>query len=165
MSVLLARIDDRYIHGQVVVGCCNSLPTRRLILCDDAVAADPFQSRLYAASVPETIEVEILPVAETAERITDLADEERAHTIVVTGGCCEMLALCELSPQIEEVCLGGLHHRRDTREVWPGFFLDEEDVRCLRALLDRKIRVVVQSVPGARSEDAATALRAESPSS
>jgi hypothetical protein len=38
-------------------------------------------------------------------------------------------------------------------------------VRCLRALLDRKIRVVVQSVPGARSEDAATALRAESPSS
>ena len=34
---LLARIDDRLIHGQVVVGCCEPLGAKRILLVDDPV--------------------------------------------------------------------------------------------------------------------------------
>ena len=35
MALLMARIDDRLVHGQVVVGCCEPLQARRLLVCDE----------------------------------------------------------------------------------------------------------------------------------
>ncbi|NCQ36333.1 PTS sugar transporter subunit IIB, partial [bacterium] len=52
MTVVLARVDDRLIHGQVTVGWCQHLHPDHLVLADNAVAADPWQSRVYASSVP-----------------------------------------------------------------------------------------------------------------
>ena len=65
---LLARIDDRLIHGQVVVGCCEPLGARRILLVDDPVAMDPFQRKLYRAGVPPEVAVEFLTVAQHAEQ-------------------------------------------------------------------------------------------------
>ncbi len=160
MSILLARIDDRLIHGQVVVGCCGSLHARRVILCDPEVMADEFQQRLYAAAVPPDIQLDFCDVPGTAEIIAGLGEEECRHLIVVTGSCAAMRDLCESCPSIDRVCLGGLHHRVEAEEVWPGFFLDAEDRNALRALLDRGIEVVVQRIPGEEAIDAAERLRA-----
>jgi D-glucosaminate PTS system EIIB component len=156
----MARIDDRFIHGQVVVGCCASLHAERVVLCDEAVARDQFQSRLYAAAVPDEISVDFLGVVESARLLESLSEKERGQLIVVTGDCATMLALCEASPVIESVCIGGMHHHSESQEFWPGFFLSAGEVACLRTLLDRGVELRVQSIPGEPAVDASQRLRA-----
>ena len=39
MPIVLCRVDDRLIHGQVVVGWGQALGINRIVLVDDQVAA------------------------------------------------------------------------------------------------------------------------------
>jgi len=66
MPVVLARVDDRLIHGQVTVGWATHLKPHRILLANNEIAADDWQSEVYASSVPREIAVSILSLAESA---------------------------------------------------------------------------------------------------
>jgi mannose/fructose/N-acetylgalactosamine-specific phosphotransferase system component IIB len=53
MSVVLTRVDDRLIHGQVVVGWAQALRAQRIALVDDAVSASPWEQELTIVLVPD----------------------------------------------------------------------------------------------------------------
>ncbi len=57
MSIALFRIDDRLIHGQVVVGWGQPLHVGFIVLVDDAVRASPWEQDLYRMGVPSDVEV------------------------------------------------------------------------------------------------------------
>ena len=69
MSIKLFRVDDRLIHGQVVVGWGQPLHVGFIALVDDAVRASPFEQELYRMGVPPHIEVIFASVAEAATRL------------------------------------------------------------------------------------------------
>lgn len=162
MALLLARIDDRLVHGQVVVGCCEPLRARRILLCDDEVAADPLQQKLFAAATPPEIQLEVHTLESASSRLGALeAEGEAEATILLVAGCAGMRALVESGAPVGSVNLGGLHQRTDTTELWPGFFLDARDRADLRSVLDLGIPVEVQTVPGAPCIDARAALEAD----
>jgi mannose/fructose/N-acetylgalactosamine-specific phosphotransferase system component IIB len=52
MSLVLVRIDDRLIHGQVVVGWRQVLHPTRIVLCSDEVATTDWQRTIYQSAVP-----------------------------------------------------------------------------------------------------------------
>ncbi|HBM3194636.1 TPA: PTS sugar transporter subunit IIB, partial [Klebsiella michiganensis] len=52
MNVLLSRIDDRFIHGQVVTRWVKAYPADRLIVVSDAVAADELRKSLLISVAP-----------------------------------------------------------------------------------------------------------------
>lgn len=43
MSIVLARIDDRLIHGQVMTSWLNYTGANRIIIIDDETANDTFE--------------------------------------------------------------------------------------------------------------------------
>ena len=54
-NLQLLRIDDRLIHGQVVIGWVTHLNTKEIILCDDSVAENEWEKELYLSCVPKNI--------------------------------------------------------------------------------------------------------------
>ena len=52
MPIELYRIDDRLIHGQVVVGWGQPLSLRFIVLVDDEVASSDWEQELYRMGVP-----------------------------------------------------------------------------------------------------------------
>ncbi|HXD48268.1 MAG TPA: PTS sugar transporter subunit IIB, partial [Gemmatimonadaceae bacterium] len=57
MTLVLYRIDDRLIHGQVVVGWGQPLDIGFIVLVDDTVAASDWEQELYRMAVPPEMEV------------------------------------------------------------------------------------------------------------
>ncbi|MCH6547189.1 MAG: PTS sugar transporter subunit IIB, partial [Gemmatimonadetes bacterium] len=53
----LVRVDDRLIHGQVVVGWGRELQPDLVVLANDEVAANDWEQELYRLGVPERIDV------------------------------------------------------------------------------------------------------------
>lgn len=150
MNLAQVRVDDRLIHGQVVVGCCGPLSVGRLILAHDAVAADVFQREIYLSSVPPDIQTEVLGLQDAAGRLRQLASSgDGIATMVVVADPPDLLALVEAGAPITEAVLGGLHARagRD-RELFDGLWVSSADLAALRAVRARGIDLVVQSVPG-----------------
>lgn len=159
MNLIRVRVDDRLIHGQVVVGCCETLGLHRLILANDEVAEDPLQTRLYRSVVPKAIELKILTVDAAASYLRGLDESaDRKATLVVLETPQDVSRLIASGAKIAKVILGGIHHHEASREIWPGYFLDEAQMSALRELLHRGISVEVQSIPGARRIDGRAAL-------
>jgi mannose/fructose/N-acetylgalactosamine-specific phosphotransferase system component IIB len=149
MPVALARIDDRMIHGQVTVGWGQQLRPDIILLANNAIAADPWQQRVYAASVPPEIGVAILPVAEAAARLAR-AEETGESVLLLTGSPGEMAELVRLGAPIDRVNVGGLHFSAGKYEMLPFVYVDRQDLVGLSRLLEQGVNLTAQQVPGGR---------------
>ena len=76
MALELYRIDDRLIHGQVVVGWGQPLDLRFIVLVDDEVAASDWEQELYRMGVPPDMEVYFDTVTGAAENLSRYQDDE-----------------------------------------------------------------------------------------
>ncbi len=149
MSILLYRVDERLIHGQVVVGWGSRLQPNRYLVVDDALAASEWERDLYKLGLPPGVEAEFIPVSEAISRL-DSWRSNPTPSILLTRDVESMARLAEGGGMVgETVNLGGIHHGRGKQQVLPYLFLDDEDVRCLRLLAGRGIDVVAQDLPGA----------------
>jgi PTS system mannose-specific IIB component len=71
MNLVLVRIDDRLIHGQVVGGWLPVIQAERIVVASDRAAADSLQTGLMRLAVPDHVAVDVLPVARAAVALKD----------------------------------------------------------------------------------------------
>lgn len=148
MTLVLNRIDDRLIHGQVVVGWGQPLDVRFIVLVDDGVAASEWEQELYRMGAPPEMDVYFLSVSAAIEQLPQYRTDSR-HGILLTGDIGTMRRLVE-EAGISTINLGGLHHRAGRTQRLRYVFLNEDEETALRELAARGVAITAQDVPGAR---------------
>lgn len=154
MPILLARVDDRLIHGQVVHGWGRPLDATLFAVVSDELRADPDRAELYLFAVPEGAAGCVVSVAE-ALGAEFRADAEAARTILLFADLASPRRLIEGGFPLTSLNLGGLHHAPGKHEVLPYVFLDAADRAELRAIEARGVAVAAQDLPGNASHDLA----------
>ncbi len=149
MTIELYRIDDRLVHGQVVVGWGQPLNIGFIVLVDDHVAASDWEQELYRMGVPPGMDLHFASVGDAADAIRGWRADQRPG-ILLTGDVETMLRLSAAAPGIAAVNVGGIHHRSGRAEKLRYVFLTPEEERGLRALEAEGIVVTAQDVPSAR---------------
>ena len=149
MALELFRIDDRLIHGQVVVGWGQPLDLRFIVLVDDEVAASDWEQELYRMGVPQDMDVYFDTVESAAENLARYKDDER-RGILLTGDIGTMTRLVDATDDIRRVNVGGIHHKPGRTQRLRYVFLTPAEEAQLRALAGRGLEVSAQDVPAAR---------------
>jgi len=150
MSWVLHRVDDRLIHGQVVIAWGNRLSPRTIWVVDDASAANSWERELLQSAAPG-VEVRVLTVTEAAVRYGEMAAAAGPAFLVVRDlGTAR--ALVEAGAAIPSFNLGGLHYAPGKEKVNEYIYLDESDRSAARALAARGVELVVQDVPASRAQ-------------
>ncbi len=149
MSVVLYRIDDRLIHGQVVVGWGQRLAIGFIVLVDDDVRAAEWEQELYRMGVPPGMELIFASVAEAVQRLPEWERDTR-QGIVLTGDVDTMVALARAMPARRPVNLGGIHAREGRTERLRYVFLSPAEADKLKALAAEGVEVAAQDVPTAK---------------
>ena len=108
---------------------------------------------------PEGISFECLDLAEATRRWDEIG-ASKDRTIVLAASPGTVLDLAGRGASLGEVNLGGLHPPGGGRRIADGIAAAEDDLGTLRALLDRGLRVVVQSAPSGPPSDLASLLAA-----
>jgi PTS system mannose-specific IIB component/fructoselysine and glucoselysine-specific PTS system IIB component len=147
MSIVLCRIDDRLIHGQVVIGWGRALGIDLIILVDDLVAGSAWEQELYRMAVAPQIEVKFVTIAEASKQMAEWqANGKRG--LVLTGDLDTMAALHAANPQIvHAINLGGIHHRPGRRERLPFVYLTDQELRTLLDLEAGGAVITAQDLP------------------
>ncbi|MBI4371247.1 MAG: PTS sugar transporter subunit IIB [Elusimicrobia bacterium] len=155
--IVLLRVDDRLVHGQVVEGWLPHLRAEAVVVASDASAADPVQAALMRMALPPSIGLRVLPVAGVPAALAapDLAPR---RTLVLAPGPAEALALLEGGVSVPRVNVGGLHYTVGKVQLGRALFLNEADTKALRAIAARGVRLEGRSLPGDREEDLLSAL-------
>jgi len=143
VSIVLYRIDERLIHGQVVIGWGSQLRPDRYAVVDDEVAAAPWEQELFVLGLPDDVKVDFLTVEEARSLLGELrASEER--TILLTRDIATMA----------ELARGGL--LRDASVNLGG--LGPGERRELRSLAESGVKVTARDLPGSPRVDLQTLL-------
>jgi mannose/fructose/N-acetylgalactosamine-specific phosphotransferase system component IIB len=147
MSVVLCRIDDRLIHGQVVIGWGRPLGIDLIILVDDQVAGSPWEQELYRMAVEPDIEVRFVSVPQATAQMGDWQANGR-RGLVLTGDLETMAALHTANPEVvHRINLGGIHHRPGRRERLPFIYLTDQELRTLTTLEKGGAVITAQDLP------------------
>ncbi|HVB31392.1 MAG TPA: PTS sugar transporter subunit IIB [Gemmatimonadaceae bacterium] len=149
MSLALYRIDDRLIHGQVVLGWGQPLDIRFIVLVDDDIAASEWERDLYRMAVPPGMDVYFETAAGCCSRLDEFRRDPRPG-ILLTGDVNTMRAVAA-SGGVPAVNLGGIHHRSDRTQRLRYVFLAPDEERALRDIAARGIAVTAQDVPSSRA--------------
>jgi PTS system mannose-specific IIB component/fructoselysine and glucoselysine-specific PTS system IIB component len=147
MPILLFRVDERLIHGQVVLGWGNRLRPDRYVVVDDALAHSEWEQDLYRLSMSEGAEALFATVGDALRRIPAWKDDPE-RTVLLTRDLDTMLRLANDGLLAgEEVNLGGIHHEPGRVTVRPYLHLDAEDRERIRCLGDAGARVSGRDLP------------------
>ncbi len=147
--IILARIDDRLIHGQVVEGWVNFLKATCIVVADDKVAANPLQRSIIEISVPPGLKVVIGTVHEVCRQVL-LHAWDRERVILLFSSPEDALRSLREGLTCEAVNLGGMHYMPGKRKVMDVLAVDDDDVHALREIMGRGVVVQIQTVPTER---------------
>jgi mannose/fructose/N-acetylgalactosamine-specific phosphotransferase system component IIB len=142
------RIDDRLIHGQVVVGWGQPCNLGFLVLVDDAVVGSDWEQELYRMGVPPEMDLFFDSVESAARRLAEYRADAR-NGLLLTGDVATMAALQAKVADLSVVTIGGIHHKEGRTARLRYVFLTPSEEAELRALAARGVTVVAQDLPNA----------------
>jgi mannose/fructose/N-acetylgalactosamine-specific phosphotransferase system component IIB len=147
MPLCLVRIDDRLIHGQIVLGWARVLKPDRIVIANDRIAQNDWERKFYVSSVPQHIKVSFLTLEETArDLLNNLYKSE--SVMILFEGVEDILRVVETGVQFPEINIGGLHYKEGTQELLSYVYLTDGDREMLRELVKKGFTLLAQDIPG-----------------
>src|SRR5689334_20750544 len=125
MTLVLYRIDDRLIHGQVVVGWGQPLDIGFIVLVDDMVASSDWEQELYRMGVPPEMEVYFHSADDVIGELARYRADKR-HGLLLTGDIATMRKLVDRGG-VDAVNIGGIHSRAGRTQRLRYVFLSPEE--------------------------------------
>ena len=150
MAIVLARVDDRLVHGQVVIGWGRPLRLERIVLVDDEVRESPWERELYRMAAPAEIALDFLSPAEAAPRLLGW-NAGRERVMILVGSVATAVELLRLAPGgFPKLNLGGIHAGAGRTERLRYLHLSQEETAMLEELTRAGLEVSAQDVPTSR---------------
>ena len=94
-SIVLTRIDDRLIHGQVMTSWLNYTSATKIMVVDDRSAQDPFLKTVLKNAVPKNVGLGVFTAEKAANRLIKGFPESDRVIILVKypATICKMMKL------------------------------------------------------------------------
>lgn len=147
MPILLYRVDERLIHGQVVLGWGSRLHPGRYLVVDDEVAASDWEQELYRLALPEGVAVEFVSVSAARAGLPGWQADPLTSVLLTRG----VPAMRELSRggllREVQVNLGGVHHAPGRDRVLPYLHLSPEERGMVDGMAQEGVEVTAQDLP------------------
>jgi mannose/fructose/sorbose-specific phosphotransferase system IIB component len=146
MNIVLLRIDDRLIHGQVAVGWSRTLSAERIVVVNDAVAKDSTQKFLLQMAAPSGISVPFSTVEDAVQAI----QEDRfgnQRLIVLARSPIDIYALIQGGLQVEKVNIGNVRYAEGKKKLTKEVSASEEELEAMCKMKEMGIRLEAQWLP------------------
>ncbi|SJZ80132.1 PTS galactosamine transporter subunit IIB [Anaerorhabdus furcosa] len=146
-NILLTRIDNRLVHGQVGVTWTKTIGANLIVVCDDEVANDQIQQQLMTFTAKSSgVGIRFFTVEYTADIIGNAAPEQKIFLVVRTPET--VRRLIEYGVTLKDVNVGNMHFSNGKRALTKKVYVDDQDMADLVFARDHGSNVYCQDVPG-----------------
>jgi PTS system mannose-specific IIB component len=146
MSIVLTRIDDRLIHGQVMTAWVRHTKANRIIIVDDGVAKDPFLQKVMKMAAPSDIKVDVYTIEEGTEALLKKFDDKE-NVIILVKNPKTVASLIEGGAPIQKIVVGGMAASAGRKKFYKNISASEEEKEIFKTLLEKEVDIHIQIVP------------------
>ena len=145
-EIVLARIDSRQLHGQVVTKWIPQSEAKRVILINDELVNDDFMKMIYMNAAPSGVKVEILSAEEAGKKY--LENKFGIGRVLVLLPNLTMLDKSyDSGLSLEKLQVGGLGGAPNRKFVFGNITLDDYDVEVLKKVESIGTEIYFQIIP------------------
>jgi PTS system N-acetylgalactosamine-specific IIB component len=150
-NILLTRIDNRLIHGQVGMTWSNHLGANLIVVANDKVATDDVQQNLMDMAVSDVVGTRYFTIQETIEKIHYASDDQLIFLVVRNPQ--DVVKLVEGDVPIRKVNIGNMHFSEGKQQITSTVSLDDADKKAFRRLCELGVELEIRRVPDESSID------------
>ena len=150
-NIVLTRIDNRLIHGQVATQWASSVNGNLILVANDKVANDTFRQSLMDMAAPSFCQTRYFTLEKTINVIHKANDAQKI--IIMCDSPADVLALVEGGVPIKKVNIGNMHMAEGKRQVATVVAVDDKDVDAFKKLVELGVELEIRKVPSESSED------------
>jgi mannose/fructose/N-acetylgalactosamine-specific phosphotransferase system component IIB len=147
--IVLSRIDSRLVHGQVIEAWLPHLKVARVVVADDATAADGLARAAMSLAVPTQVEVRLSRIDEV-DWATLAGDPVR--TLVLFKDVAGAVAARHCGLPNGPLNLGNVHAGPGRQPLSRSVFLSPEERSELERLRGAGMDVVIQAIPSEKPQ-------------
>ena len=153
-KIVLARLDYRLLHGQVVFTWTTKVQAERIIVVDNAAANDDIKKGALKLAKPQGVRLNVFTVERALAKM-DKLNTLGERVMFVFGNTAEMLQFCQ-GYKLDAINLGATANHDGADQVGgkdSSVFLDANQKADVNQLLDMGIKLYVQQTPTYQSVD------------
>ena len=146
VNIVLARVDNRLVHGQVGVVWTKTVNASTILIVDDYAASDYVQQEIMNRTIKaEEIEILYWSVEKTKKAYPTLVDK---RILLITRYPMEMNELVAAGLPIKKVNLGIMHPDVGKRKLTDSFiYVDDTELEAITNIKECGIPVSAQVLP------------------
>lgn len=145
-NIVLCRIDDRLIHGQVVTSWIKQTGGNQIMIVDDALTKDLFMQKILKAAAPRDVAVEVLSVGDGAAVLKEEPGMgEKVIILVKTPQILEQLI--EEGVELPRIILGGMGAKEGRKKFNRNVSASQEEIDSMKRMIAGGTQIHYQLVP------------------
>ncbi|MCP9267767.1 PTS N-acetylgalactosamine transporter subunit IIB [Xenorhabdus sp. XENO-1] len=150
-NIVLSRIDERLIHGQVGVQWVGFAGVNLVLVANDEVAEDIVQQNLMEMVLAEGIAVRFWPLQKVIDNIHRAADRQKI--LLVCKNPQDFLTLVEGNVPVKRINVGNMHYAEGKKQIAKTVSVSEQDLTAFNGLKQAGVECFVQGVPTEPAQD------------
>ncbi len=152
MNVLLVRVDDRFIHGQILEAWIPFLKVQSVVVANDTLAKDDFQKTIMSMAIPERIKLRITEI-DKADGLKNDVELDSMRTLVIVSSIKDAYRLKAAGLDYTHLNIGNNKGTQDAKQISYSVWVNREDLEMLSELMQLGVEINLQSVPRERTID------------
>ncbi len=146
MPIVLVRVDDRLIHGQILEGWVPTTRATELLVANDAAACDDVLRMIMESATPDTISLVVESVDNIAEMLRN-EEDSTVRRIIIMDNPLDALRLKRAGVRFDRLNLGNLRINNGRVCLSRSVIVGDESLRILHEIIGEGVQVYIQSVP------------------
>jgi mannose/fructose/N-acetylgalactosamine-specific phosphotransferase system component IIB len=147
---LAIRIDDRLVHGQVVMAWVPTMHLEAVVVVDDDFSSVVPWRRIVTPLMPPGVVFEAVPMAHAREAAERHSNE---RSILLVRDVSRAVQLIERLGGRHQITLGNSHAAHDRTPLTAAVHLSLDELDALQGLADEGEAVRLQTLPSDRPLD------------
>lgn len=143
-NLVLTRIDDRLIHGQVMTAWIKNKGADQVVIVDDVVSQDDFMINVLENAVPENIAIGIFSKEDAVEFFSEPLE---APTIILAKTPQVLEYMVDHGINITEIDLGGMGAKEGRDSLYHTISTNQEENESFKRLIDKNVDCFIQIMP------------------
>lgn len=145
-NILLTRIDNRLVHGQVGVTWTTSIGANLIVVVDNQVANDHLQQQLMSVTAESSgAGIRFFTVQRTIDIIAKASPAQKIFIVCKTPQ--EVRELIDGGVPLKDVNVGNMHFTKGKHQISKKVYVDEKDLENLHYIESKGVNVFIQDTP------------------
>lgn len=145
MNIVLARIDDRLIHGQVATIWSRYTKCQRILVCNDEVEKDPIRKILLEQVAPPGVRASVVGI-DKAIRVYNNPRYKDDRVLLLFTNPTDVVRMVEGGVDIKSVNIGGMSFKDGKKQITSVVSVNDADIEAFRKLNERGIELEIRKV-------------------